>query len=521
VKGRVVATSPTHDVALMKIDVHEWPVAPWSQHRPSVGTIVCSPLGRSGEPMRFAVVGSEQAVELAKPNDIPQIPVSIQPGAAGAPVVSSSDWTTAEFDGYRELLKVGDVITRINDIETSTAKEFGEAVDRLTYVCATNDSVDYQAAAPGSFAGDWVHLYIRRDSEHLTVPIPKIHSVSQGALTWHANPLSLRREAFPSVFAHDGNLRPEQCGGPVVDLQGNVVGLNVARADATRTLAIPSDVLQEILAELRRQAAEVQVDAKTPKVVSAGENIEIAGIGVALDVQDGRCLVRAVLPDSAAAKLGAPRVGDQILSVAEANAEPVTVKGMSLTEVVKLVRGEKGTTVRMTIISKGETENEARVVSLVRGSVKVLETVGDGKLLKPDTEIPDFEYIRLDKVGKGRIRDHIGKTVVLDFWASWCAPCIQSLDKWHAFLEVHPELRGKVEFIAIGVDEQMEDAVRTFEKRQWTSMTVVWAGPDVMKSYHLNSMPTVYFVGPGGRVRSTDQRLDLKSILTSEHKASQ
>lgn len=78
----------------------------------------------------------------------------------------------------------------------------------------------------------------------------------EGALNWHSNPLSLRRESFPTVFAHDFRLRPEQCGGPVVDLSGNVVGLNIARADATRTLAIPADVLRMVIQELRAQAED-------------------------------------------------------------------------------------------------------------------------------------------------------------------------------------------------------------------------------------------------------------------------
>ena len=56
------------------------------------------------------------------------------------------------------------------------------------------------------------------------------------------------------VFAHDGRLSPEECGGPVVDLDGHVVGLNIARVDTARTLAIPADVLQKVISELQQQA---------------------------------------------------------------------------------------------------------------------------------------------------------------------------------------------------------------------------------------------------------------------------
>jgi thiol-disulfide isomerase/thioredoxin len=259
--------------------------------------------------------------------------------------------------------------------------------------------------------------------------------------------------------------------------------------------------------------ADPQAGAKNPHAAPTDANVEIAGIGLVLDVKEERCLVRAVLPDSPADKLGTPGVGDQIISVAEVDREPVSVKGKSLAEVVSLIRGEKGTTVRLTVVPRGKMKDEICVVSLVRGSVKILDTIGDGKLLEPGTEVPAFEYVRLDRDGKGRIRDHVGKIVVLDFWASWCAPCLQSLDKSQALLEKHPEWRGKVEFITVSVDDQRDDAVKVFEQRKWSGMTVVWAGPGVMRPYHLNTLPTVYLVSPDGRVTSADQRLDLETVL--------
>lgn len=128
-------------------------------------------------------------------------------------------------------------------------------MDRLIYAASSDPrSVEYSSPVPGSFAGEWVTVGIQRGRERRTIRIPKVHSVGQGALGWHSNPLSLRREAFPAVFAHDAQLTPEECGGPVVDLTGAVVGLNIARADATRTLAIPADVLQEVISELRQQS---------------------------------------------------------------------------------------------------------------------------------------------------------------------------------------------------------------------------------------------------------------------------
>lgn len=86
VKGRVIATSAEHDLALMKVDVRDWPAVAWSEHRPAVGMVVSSPLGRTAGPLRFAVVGAATEEEPVKPNDIPQIPLSVEPGESGEPV---------------------------------------------------------------------------------------------------------------------------------------------------------------------------------------------------------------------------------------------------------------------------------------------------------------------------------------------------------------------------------------------------------------------------------------------------
>ena len=150
------------------------------------------------------------------------------------------------------------MVTHLNGIPTATSLDFGRISDQLVYAASPDSpgAVNYQSPAPGSYVGDWVSIGILRQAQNYLVRIPKIHSATITSLSWHSHPLSLRREAFPEVFVHDGYLLPEECGGPVVDLAGHVVGLNIARADTTRTLAIPATVLQEIIASLRKKAEQ-------------------------------------------------------------------------------------------------------------------------------------------------------------------------------------------------------------------------------------------------------------------------
>ena len=61
--------------------------------------------------------------------------------------------------------------------------------------------------------------------------------------------LSQRRAGFPSVLQHDTILRPEQCGGPIVDLDGKVVGINIARAGRVESYALPVSVIQPLISQ--------------------------------------------------------------------------------------------------------------------------------------------------------------------------------------------------------------------------------------------------------------------------------
>ena len=64
---------------------------------------------------------------------------------------------------------------------------------------------------------------------------------------------SERDSNFPIVFQHDAPLFPEECGGPVCDLEGNVLGLNIARNSRAASFAIPSSHIKQLLNELLRE----------------------------------------------------------------------------------------------------------------------------------------------------------------------------------------------------------------------------------------------------------------------------
>lgn len=66
--------------------------------------------------------------------------------------------------------------------------------------------------------------------------------------------ISHRATGFDRVLMHDTVLHPNQCGGPIVNLDGKVIGLNIARAGRVSTYALPSSVVQPIISGLVEQA---------------------------------------------------------------------------------------------------------------------------------------------------------------------------------------------------------------------------------------------------------------------------
>jgi serine protease Do len=67
--------------------------------------------------------------------------------------------------------------------------------------------------------------------------------------------VSVRTQGFDRVIEHDTVLKPWQCGGPLVNLDGQAIGLNIARASRVATYALPAAVVEQLLAKLKAQPA--------------------------------------------------------------------------------------------------------------------------------------------------------------------------------------------------------------------------------------------------------------------------
>ena len=106
------------------------------------------------------------------------------------------------------------------------------------------------------------------------------------------------------------------------------------------------------------------------------------GIGALLEDDDGICTIKEILPGGPAERSRLLEAEDQILGVAQGNDEFEDVVDMQLRYIVRKIKGEKGTTVRL-LIRPGEAADPSvrKIVPIVRGEVKLTANLATAKLI--------------------------------------------------------------------------------------------------------------------------------------------
>jgi len=100
--------------------------------------------------------------------------------------------------------------------------------------------------------------------------------------------------------------------------------------------------------------------------------------------------------------------------------------------------------------------------------------------------------------GKVELADYRGKTVYLDFWASWCGPCKQSFP-WMNAMQERYAAQG-LQVIAINLDAKAEDA-SSFLASVPAHFTIAYDPAGISaQQYHIKGMPSSILIGPDGKV---------------------
>lgn len=268
-EAKFVDFEANYDVALIKVDAKNLKPIEWrSSKEAKVGRWVAS-AGMGVDPLAIGVVsvGTRKLV----PGDQPPKVINVNAGYLGV--------------GLEAAASGGARVTKV-DVKTP-AERAGIKINDIIYEAAGRKILDHEALinTMGRFrAGEKVLLKIKRGEEELELNAtlakrpPQMLGNPQEMM---GSELSNRRGGFPVILQHDTVLKPKDCGGPLVDLDGKAVGINIARAGRTETYAIPSEEIQKLLPDLKagklgKAAAAFKLGPlpKTPEhILHLGDNL--------------------------------------------------------------------------------------------------------------------------------------------------------------------------------------------------------------------------------------------------------
>ena len=125
--------------------------------------------------------------------------------------------------------------------------------------------------------------------------------------------------------------------------------------------------------------------------------------------------------------------------------------------------------------------------------------------------LPEVAGMRLDGVEE-RLSDYRGRVVLLDFWATWCRPCIAALPQLRELVAKLPAERFAI--VAVSVDEKLGTVTRFIEDEPmpWTNWHA-GKGSDVGRLLRIRGYPTYLLVDEHGKILA--RRMSLRPPFTS------
>jgi S1-C subfamily serine protease len=273
--AQLVASIAAFDLAVLKVDAAELPVVRWqtSVSEPIVGSWLATP-GTSDIPRAIGVV-SVEARRIPEQRGMLGVRLDDPPdGATGALILEVVDRSAADLAGLQE----GDRVTHLG----------GEEI--------TGGYRAFMSQMANKKAAEVVKLKVSRSEESIEfrvvlMPFPALRRNMETEIAVDGQ-LSAHRWGFQRIIQHDTLLTPKDCGGPLVNLNGETIGINIARAARVASYAVPASEVLKFLEEFRAgkhlvppkaeekkeevKAEEVKAEEVKAEEVKAGEKKEEA-----------------------------------------------------------------------------------------------------------------------------------------------------------------------------------------------------------------------------------------------------
>ncbi len=237
VEAVILAVAEESDVALVRVQAKGLKPVEWSVGDPGVGQWVVT-AGQAFLPEAVGIISVPPRRILHR-----RALIGVQldlPGGEGARITRVMDGYGAAAAGIRPE----DLILAVNATPVSSGEDLMQRLREFR-------------------AGQTVTLRVQREDEEFDVDVAMLDAEPggspsrlsrQGRLNPLGGQVSARAEGFAQALQHDTVLEPWQCGGPLVDLDGRAIGLNIARAGRIASYALPAGLAQEILQWLMVEA---------------------------------------------------------------------------------------------------------------------------------------------------------------------------------------------------------------------------------------------------------------------------
>ena len=239
IRSRLVRSQQQHDLAILKLNRPTSFKATEREPDSVVRGLVIS-LTSNGN----AQVGFVGRSTCDEPSAEGRLGIQLSVAATGKQVNSSGDGTEIKSNLVVDSVSVnstgsiagiipGDRIIKVNGVAPST-------LDQMQQILQTSQP------------GDWLHFSVQRGERQLDLSAPfgfdpATLFVRSEFLDGRSGPLSERRTGFIGVIQHDTPVHPVNCGNPMLDSSGRLVGIHIARRARESTLALPVSVVWELL----------------------------------------------------------------------------------------------------------------------------------------------------------------------------------------------------------------------------------------------------------------------------------